>query len=523
MPAAPAGRRGIPGLRESRDVRAPRRARPEGVPVPMVRRWSDASTPPINPAGCGVRPAPDAAARLAALSQRVHADLFALRHPETDWVASRDGPDGRPMLDVLVVGAGQGGIAVASLLVRERVTNILVVDRAPRGSEGVWNDFARMPIVRSPKHYPGPDMGLPNLTYEAWHRARFGDADWDALVLVPTDCWIAYLTWVRDTLDLPVRNDTALTRIEPADRGLAVTLDGPAGEEVRLVRRVVLATGHDGTGRWWMPGFVEALPADRRAQAADPIDFDRLAGQRVAVLGIGASAGDNAICALEAGAESVHMFCRRDTHRRQQVYRWCINAGFMRHFQDLDDAWRWRFMHYILNIRMGMPPETWRRVSSFPNFHLHTGAGWRDARMRGARVEVDTEQGPFETDFVIAATGHDQDLARRPELAPIAGQIALWGDRYRPPPGLEDERLARYPYVGPSFELTEKSPGSAPWLARIHDFTFGPTMSFGPSGCSISTLRLSAPLLVAGVTRGLFTEDVEAQWQSLLSNPNMIP
>ena len=108
-------------------------------------------------------------------------------------------------------------------------------------------------------------------------------------------------------------------------------------------------------------------------------------------------------------------------------------------------------------------------------------------------------------------------------IPPFADKVARWADRYQPPPELADERLASYPYLGPGFELVERSPGEAPWLGRIHDFTFGPTMSFGPSGCSISTLRLSAPMLVAGVTRSLFTEDVERQWQALLDYPNVIP
>jgi cation diffusion facilitator CzcD-associated flavoprotein CzcO len=366
-------------------------------------------------------------------------------------------------------------------------------------------------------------MGLPNLTYEAWHRARFGDADWEAVALVPTELWIAYLDWVRETLALPIRNETALTAIEPAEAGLKVTLATPSGAERRYVRRLVLATGHDGTGCWWLPDFIAALPEHLRAQGADEIDFDRLRGKRIAVLGVGATAGDNAICALEAGAASVQMFCRRDTHRRQQVYRWCITAGFLRHFKDLDDAWRWRFMHYILNIRMGMPPETWKRANEFPNFELRTLADWKRVRAVGEAVAIETEQGPFEADLLICCTGHDQDLKQRPELAAIADEIALWADRYTPPPELADERLGRYPYLGPDFEFLEKTPGSAPYLARIHDFTFGPTMSFGPSGCSISTLRLTAPMLVAGVTRGLFTEDVECHWQALLDHPDMIP
>ena len=85
---------------------------------------------------------------IEALCNRVRADLDTLRHPETGWMPARSGPDGRAMLDVLVVGAGQGGLAVAGQLNRERVTNILIVDKAPRGREGVWNGAARMPVIR---------------------------------------------------------------------------------------------------------------------------------------------------------------------------------------------------------------------------------------------------------------------------------------------------------------------------------------------------------------------------------------
>ncbi|MFT5447787.1 MAG: cation diffusion facilitator CzcD-associated flavoprotein CzcO [Gammaproteobacteria bacterium] len=492
----------------------------------MSQRWTDSGLLPINPPGTSTEDSAQRTIGLDALRERVRADLFSLRHPETPWMPELNGPDGRPMLDVLIVGAGQGGLAVGGLLQREQVNNILLIDKAASGSEGVWNDFARMPVIRSPKHYPGPDMGVPNLTYEAWHRALFGDAKWDALAFVTIERWVEYLSWVRETLELPVRNETTLMAINEAPGGLALTLRNASGkgeDEVVYSRRLVLATGHDGTGSWWMPEFIAQLPEHLRAHAADPIDFSRLAGKKVAVVGVGASGGDNAICALEAGAESVHMFCRRDTHRRQQVYRWCITAGFMRHFRDLNDAWRWRFMQHVLNIRMGMPPETWKRVSSFGNFELHTNADWRGATARGDKVEVDVAGELFEADFIIAATGHDQNFASRPELAPFADKVMRWADRYQPPAELVDERLSRYPYVGWNFELLEREPGGAPFLNRIHDFTFGPTLSFGPSGCSISTLRLSAPMLVAGVTRGLFTEDVETHWQSLLAHPNMIP
>ncbi len=487
-----------------------------------VTRWHDDGEHRINPPESRGPRLPDASVRLSALSTLARADLHSLRHPETDWMPERRGPDGNPMPDVLVVGAGQGGLSVAAHLLRERVTNIEVIDREPYGAEGVWNSHGRMPVIRSPKHYPGPDMGIPNLTYEAWHRSTFGDASWECLVLVPCDLWIDYLCWIRETLALPVRNETELIDIAAAEHCLQVTLRDSSGLRQRYVRRLVLATGHDGTGDWWMPEFIAALPEHLRARGADEIDFTALHGRRVAVLGVGATAGDNAICALEAGGE-VHMFCRRPTHRRQQVYRWCITSGFLRHFGDLDDATRWRFMHYILNTRMGMPPETWKRASQHPNFTLHTNADWRSLAPENKGVRIDTAKGPFHADFIICCAGHDQDVRKRPELASFVPHIALWSDRYQPPDELKDERLARYPYLGRNFEFLEKVPGSEPALQRIHDFTFGPTMSFGPSGCSISTLRITVPMLVAGVTRGLFIEDVDLHWQDLLDYPSMIP
>ena len=81
---------------------------------------------------------------------------------------------GKPALDVLIVGAGQSGLVTAFGLMRERVRNILVIDRAPEGKEGPWVTFARMPTLRSPKVQTGPDLGIPSLTFQAWYEAQHG-------------------------------------------------------------------------------------------------------------------------------------------------------------------------------------------------------------------------------------------------------------------------------------------------------------------------------------------------------------
>jgi hypothetical protein len=55
---------------------------------------------------------------LIALEAQIRADLAKTAHPHAAWLAPKPGPDGRPALDVLVVGAGQSGIATAFGLMR---------------------------------------------------------------------------------------------------------------------------------------------------------------------------------------------------------------------------------------------------------------------------------------------------------------------------------------------------------------------------------------------------------------------
>jgi FAD-dependent urate hydroxylase len=460
----------------------------------------------------------DAEARLAALADRVRHDLEAIAHPRQPWLEPRSGPDGRPALDVLVVGAGQSGLATAFGLRRARVTNVLVVDAAEAGREGPWLTYARMRTLRSPKDFTGPDLDVPSLTYQAWHEARFGEADWLALELIPREHWAAYLAWYRAVLDLPVRNRTAVTDIAPAGRDpgagglLAVTLEGPGGDrEVVHARKVVLATGQEGTGRWASVPALADLPARLVSQTPDAIDFPALAGRTVAVIGAGASALDNAATALEAGA-TVHLLCRRDVPQVVQPYRFITFAGFLRHLGDLDDAWRWRFMRAVLAMREGFPQATWDRCARHPGFRLHAGAPVLAAREAGGRARLETPRGTIEADRVIAATGVEIDYAARPELARFAGNVATWGDRYVPPADEADPRLAAFPYLGDDFAFAEREPGLTPWIADIHLFAIGSTMSHGPSGSSINAMTTAVPRLVSGLTRGLFRADVARHW-----------
>jgi FAD-dependent urate hydroxylase len=455
---------------------------------------------------------------VARLSERVRRDLAYLSYPSREWTI-RHCHDGAPVLDVLIVGGGQAGLATAFGLKLERVHNVRIVDRNASGLEGPWRRFARMRRLRTPKEVTGIDLGIPSLTAQAWYEAKFGPRAWTRISAIAPDQWRDYLDWYRDVLALPVENNTEVTSIEPAgDLLLAHLRRGRRNERV-VARKIVLATGIDGSGCWRAPpALVADLPRERWAHSSDKIDFRRLRGKRVGVLGAGANAFDNAAVALEAGAARVDMCLRRAELPRVNPLIWTNFSGMLGHFAELDDLHRWRFMRYILE-KPPMPPpqEAFWRCRKFDNFAWHTGCAWRAVRYDGKVVTVEAEGGPFPFDFIIFATGFETDLSARPELAPIVRHVALWRDRFAPPPGEESDLLSRHPYLGPTFEFTEREPGSAPYLRRLHNYTFGAMPSVGLTGGAITGIKYGVRRLVGGLVRDLFREDAELHYRELLA------
>lgn len=452
---------------------------------------------------------------LAALEADVARDLELTAHPRAAWLEPKT-VAGAPCLDVLVIGAGQCGIAVAHALKRDRVDNILVVDRAGFGREGPWTTYGRMRNLRSLKDQTGPDLKMPSLTYQAWHEASFGEADWAAMRWIPKEFWNDYLLWFRRVTGLPVRNEVSAGAISPAttDDGLSALRIETAAAPL-FARKVVMATGQEGVGGWWMPPHIAALPRALRAHTNEMIDFALLRGRVVGVLGAGASAFDNAAVALEHGAAEVHLFCRRVEPMIVQPYRWLTFAGFLRHMHEMPDEWRWRFMAHILGMREGFAQDHYDRVIQHANFRMHVGQPWLDAREAGGRAVLTTPAGEFTADFLITGTGVSMDPGLLPELAHCAHNIAQWGDRYAPPEAERNPRLLQFPYLGPDSAFLEKTPGETPWIADIHLFGIGTTMSFGPAGSSINAMAIAAPRVAAGVTRGLFAADLPRLWGQL--------
>jgi xanthine/CO dehydrogenase XdhC/CoxF family maturation factor/cation diffusion facilitator CzcD-associated flavoprotein CzcO len=455
---------------------------------------------------------------LEKLARLVRRDLDLLNYPQREWLTPRKTRGGSHVYDVVIVGAGQSGLACAFGLMRERVRNLLVVDQNPLDRAGPWLNFARMKTLRTPKYLTGPDLGVPNLTPRAWYEAQHGEGSWETLGLIPKDTWAEYLAWYRRTLEIPVRPDTTVgaLRWDEGERAFMVPTASSAGAQTLWARRVVLATGIDGSGAWQVPRIIsDNLPKSLYAHTRWDIDFDALRGKRVAVLGAGASAFDNASVALEHGASAVHMFFRRPSLVNVNAYRWAEFVGFLRHMGDLPDADKWRFISQILRMGQLPPTDTFARATQHAAFQLKAGTGWTSVAAQGDKVLIGTEAGTLEYDFVIAGTGFITDLSTRPELSAIEPAIARWSDRYTPPADERNDELSRHPYLGPHFEFTERTPGSAPYLEYLYNYTFGCLLSLGFGGASISGMKYSIPRLVSGITESFFVEDRDHYFDTL--------
>jgi FAD-dependent urate hydroxylase len=457
---------------------------------------------------------PDAA--LPALEARLRHDLACLNYPPANWVPARR-HQGREVADVVVIGGGMCGLVATFSLLRLGIRNLRVLDRSPAGSEGPWVTYARMETLRSPKQLVGPAAALPALTFRAWYEAQFGEAAWDALGKIPRPMWMDYLRWYREVLALPVENGVEVTRIEPAAGGLLrLPLEGASEPEI-YARKVVMATGREGLGEPYIPEFVKNLPRGRWAHSADPIDFSTLRGRRVVVVGVGASAVDNAADALEAGAAEVRLLIRRKSMPRVNKLMGIGSPGFTHGYPALPDLWRWRFMHYAGSEQTPAPRDSTLRVSRHPSGFFHFGCAIRAMAMADDGIRIETVRGKrFETDFVVVCTGFTVDPPARPELAAYAEKIAIWADRFTPPAGLENEELAHFPYLAPSFAFTEREPGTAPWLKNIHCYNYAATLSLGKVSGDIPAVSEGAALLARAIAAEFYGEDIERHYQHLL-------
>lgn len=447
---------------------------------------------------------------------RLTREFDYINYPPESWVTPSPN-----QFDVVVIGAGMAGLAVAFALKRLGISKIGIFDQSTTGYEGPWLTYARMPTLRSGKELVGPALDFPLLTFRAWYEAHFGPDQWKQLGKIPTHQWMDYLRWLREILELPIENGKALTHIQPQKQGLRLTVDN---EEISTTK-IVLATGRAGFGGIKIPSFVSNLPRDCYAHTNDPIDCASLRKKRVGVVGGGASGFDAAAAALEAGAQHVDIILRRGEVPYVNKAASLTYPGFSEGYYDLEDEKRWKLMEVC--YRDGVPPphESVERIINHPNFAFVRNAPIESVKWILPEVHVQTGNGHLIYDYLILATGFEIDAKKQPELNLFVDQIQLWADRQTLNNISGPDWFYRSPYLGPHFQFLEKNPGNASYLKDIYCFNYAATLSHGLLSGDIPGIGVGASRLARGIASDLFGERWHDYFQGLVNfqTPELAP
>ncbi len=446
---------------------------------------------------------------LEALNAQVKTDLSYLAFGGADWVQPLSHPEGH-VYDVVIIGGGQSGLGAAFGLLRERISNILVLDENPEGLEGPWETYARMVTLRTPKHLTSVDLGVPSLTFRSWWEAQFGTESWEKVDKIPRGDWMNYLRWYRKILNLPVVNEVKLNLIEPSEENIyRLHLEGAgAPSHSLLARKVILATGIQGGGEWHVPPMIsENLPKSLYAHTSQPIDFSTLKGKKVAILGGGASAFDNANYALSEGVGEAHVFVRRKEMPRINPIRQMEVSGMIDRFHALTDPDKYAAMAHFFKHNQPPTNDTFDRASSWSGFNLHLGSPWLEVEATVDGALVTTPKGTFTFDFLIISTGLLTDPALRPELQLVEKHIARWADHYSAPDEIANPVIDAHPYLSPGYAFQSRDEAGKKQLHGLFAFNYSALISCGVSASALSGMKFGIPKLVSAIADQLFLDD----------------
>jgi FAD-dependent urate hydroxylase len=323
-------------------------------------------------------------------------------------------------------------------------------------------------------------------------------------------------------IDVPVENGTELIDIGGDGDLVLLTLRSVAGTRKVAARRVVLANGRDGLGGPYTPEIFRGLDPRFVMHSLGEIDFSKLRGKTVGVIGAGSTACDCAAEALEHGATQAAMLVRRADVPHINKNMGIGSAGFWQGFYSLADAQKWEIVNYVDDQGVPAPRNSMLRCSRHKNFSIIARCAVRAAAaVRDGRVVLDTTRGRLAFDRVILATGLAVDWSQRPEFASLKPHVQLWRDHFVPP-GSGDYAQAEHPYLGAHFEFLSRD-GAPEWVSRIQCFNYAATMSHGPVSGDIPAISIGAERTARGVVNGLFAEDHARTWQRLAewSNPEL--
>lgn len=440
---------------------------------------------------------------LDTLEARIAQDFRRLNYPPADWSPEKTGPDGDPIVDVLIIGAGMNGLGAAFAMRRLGITRIRQIDARETGREGPWLSYARMEFLRSPKHLSGPAQGMATLTFRAWWEAQHGAAGWDELGHIVRADWARYLAWYGRVTGSEVENGIRLTALRPKQDHVLARIEGPRGPEEVLARQVVLATGREGQATPRIPAPFSAHLGAGVQHSSDPLDPAALRGRQIVVVGLSASAFDNACVAAEAGAD-VTLLGRAPHLPTVNKMKQTVYPGFASGFPDLPDRERLDWLRLVTAARTAPPRLTVQRAA---RAGVKVALGEETTRVvrTGDRLTLVTAKKTYRADHVILGTGFRFDFSADPTLSGVASTTLLWRDVDEAL--AQDDEYLECPALGPGFELRPKSGSATPGLGRIRCFTHAAQPSLGNLANDIPQASEGADRLARSIASALFVED----------------
>jgi cation diffusion facilitator CzcD-associated flavoprotein CzcO len=389
-------------------------------------------------------------------------------------------------VDIAIIGAGPYGLSLAAHL-RNSNRSVRVFGspmrfwshHMPRGmclkSEGFASSLFE-PEARFTLGAYCAEMGLPYA---------------DIGLPVPIETFIAYALEFQRRY-VPQLEDVQVTRVARGRQGFEVTT---STGEVASAREVVIATGIMKFAN--LPEAVAGLPAEFVTHSSQHNDLGRFAGQRVAVLGAGASALDTAALLQRSGAD-VHLIARRGAlafHDKPKPSRTLVER-IKAPRSGLGVGWRSRLCTDIPDVFRALPESLRLRVVER---HLGPAPCWFVREMVDGKVQMhlkaqltgaSVEGGKLRLGFDQAGAGHEQIVVDH-VIAGTGYKVAMSRLEFLDPALLEGmDRTVDTPILGRHFET------SVPGLYVIGAAaanSFGPMLRFA-YGAGFAAKRLSRRL-----------------------------
>jgi hypothetical protein len=383
-----------------------------------------------------------------------------------------------PTFDVVVIGAGPYGLAVASSLRRAGANVRVFGETMSFWTRHMPHDMC-LRSIWSASHIGDPKSSFNLAAFEREKGVALARP-------IPLSDFVAYGRWFQARA-LPDLDGRTVTRVETHGDALRVVA---SDDEAIDARNVVVAAGIAPFAA--RPDVFRALPPELASHSADHADLAPFAGRRVVVIGGGQSAIESAVLLREHGAE-VEVIMRAS--RLQWVGRAPREGLIGPLLFDRTDVGPALISHLVAHpmfvrtlpraiqrdaTRRALAPgaSLWLRPR-LGDLVLSTRRSVVDVARRDGGVRLRLDDGSTRTvDHVLMATGYRVDLRRYPFLAPeLLARV---------------RRVDGLPVLDPSFE------SSVPGL----HFVGAPAVhSFGPLVRFVAGTEFAARRVTTAVTR----------------------